>query len=154
MCMNKTTSARGLSRVVAITFSLLIAAGLLLTPTHLSVAYAVSRITFAARVDYGVGDKPRSVAVGDFDGDGNPDLATANWLYDDVSVLLNNGDGTFAAPVDYAAGDRPWCVAVGDFDGDGKPDLAVGKWSDDDVSVLLNNGDGTFAAKVGYGVGS
>src|SRR5262249_38990687 len=44
------------------------------------------------------GAGPRSVAVGDLDGDGKPDLATANVNGGDVSVLLGNGDGTFGAP--------------------------------------------------------
>src|SRR5258708_4752859 len=66
--------------------------------------------------------EPVSVAVGDFNGDGKPDLAVAGGV---VSVLLGNGDGSFQAPVNYAAGSRPISVAVGDFNGDGKPDLAV-----------------------------
>jgi hypothetical protein len=109
--------------------------------------------TFAAKVGYAVRDYPRSVAVGDLDGDGKPDLATANYWDDSVSVLLNNGDGTFAGKVNYGVGSYPRSVAVGDFSGDGKPDLAVANYGGDDVSVLANNGDGTFAAQANYGVG-
>ena len=81
------------------------------------------------------------------------DLATANITSDDVSVLLNNGDGTFAADVTYGVGDRPFSVAVGDLDGDLDLDLAVANGIDYNVSVLLNNGDGTFADAVKYAVG-
>ena len=49
--------------------------------------------TFQAHVDYGAVAYPYSVAVGDFNGDGKLDLATANGY--GVSVLLGNGDGTF-----------------------------------------------------------
>jgi hypothetical protein len=80
------------------------------------------------------------VAVGDFNGDGIPDLAVANGSA--VSVLLGNGDGTFQAPVSYAAGIGPIFVAAGDFNGDGKLDLAVA--ISGGVRVLLGNGDGTF----------
>ncbi len=47
---------------------------------------------------------PYSVTTGDFDGDGFTDLATANLISDDVSVLLGNGDGTFAAPLSFRCG--------------------------------------------------
>jgi len=103
--------------------------------------------------DYQAGSGPYSVAVGDFNGDGKPDLAVANSISNNVSVLLGNGDGTFQAAVNYAAGSWPISVTVGDFNGDGKLDLAVANYLDSDVSVLLGNGDGTFQTPVNYGVG-
>ncbi len=77
------------------------------------------------------------MVVSDFNGDGKPDLATAGGD-NDVSVLVNKGDGTFAAHQAYTVG-NPKSVAVGDFDADGKPDLAITN-GDDTVSVLLNGG--------------
>jgi VCBS repeat-containing protein len=79
------------------------------------------------------------VAVGDFDGDSDPDLAVANDFSDDVSVLLGDGQGGFGGPTDFAAGDGPFSVAVGDFNGDSDPDLAVANFISDNVSVLLNS---------------
>jgi hypothetical protein len=78
------------------------------------------------------------VAVGDFDGDGKPDLAAANFDSDTVSIRLGNGAAHFAAEPDLAVGKTPLSVAVGDFNGDGKPDLAVANVSSGTVSVLLN----------------
>ena len=52
--------------------------------------------TFADKVDYDVGYNPLSVFSADLDGDGDNDLAVANYGSDNVSVLLNNGNGTFA----------------------------------------------------------
>ena len=46
------------------------------------------------------------MAIGDLDGDLDLDLAVANYYSNNVSVLLNNGDGTFAARVTYGVGDR------------------------------------------------
>jgi hypothetical protein len=92
--------------------------------------------------------------VADFDGDSVPDLVTANFLSDDVSVLLGNGGGTFQAAVAFAAGDFPISVAVADFDGDSVPDLVTANDRSDDVSVLLGNGDGSFQAAVFFVVGN
>jgi len=93
--------------------------------------------TFQAAVNYPVETAPNSVAVGDFNGDGKPDLAVANsGSGGPVSVLLGNGDGTFQAAVNFGAGSTPASVAVGDFNGDGKPDLAVANQVN--VSILLN----------------
>src|SRR5437879_9667242 len=117
--------------------------------------------TFQAAVHYGAGADPQSIAVGDFNGDGRPDLAVANNGSTNVSVLLGNGDGTFENAFGYGAGTGPGSVAVGDFNGDGKPDLAVANigsmrdnHTDGNVSVLLGNGDGTFRSAVNYGAGS
>jgi hypothetical protein len=98
--------------------------------------------TFKARANFPTGNYPQSLAVGDFNGDGHPDIVTANHDDDTVSVLLGNGDGTFRSKVDYATAPYPFSVATGDFDGDGKLDLAVATVGSNVVSVLLGNGDG------------
>jgi len=115
---------------------------------------AEAQFLFKARIDYGAGTYPSSVAIGDLDGDGTPDLAVANGGSDNVSVLLGNGDGTFQAAVNYGAGGSPESVAIGDLDGDGDLDLALANDDTDNVSVLLGNGDGTFQAAVSYGAGT
>jgi hypothetical protein len=48
------------------------------------------RVSFIARRDFAAGSVPFSVAVGDFNGDGKPDLAVANGGSNSVSVLINN----------------------------------------------------------------
>ncbi len=63
---------------------------------------------------YPAGNGPLSVAIGDLDGVNEPDLAVANTVTDNVSVLLNQGDGTFAAAMPYDAGNAPLSVAIGD----------------------------------------
>src|SRR5207237_1346847 len=76
----------------------------------------------------GGGTGPMSVAVGDLNGDGRLDLATANQTSANVSVLLRNGAGRFAAAAGSpfaTGGSGPRSVAVGDLNGDGKQDLAV-----------------------------
>jgi uncharacterized delta-60 repeat protein len=109
---------------------------------------------FRPPVDYGAGQKPNAVDIGDLNGDDHLDLAVANYSTDSVSVLLGNGDGTFQAAVNYGAHVGPWSVDVGDLDGDTAADLAVANRDSGDVSVLLGNGDGTFRDPANYQAGS
>src|ERR1019366_2024334 len=106
-----------------------------------------------------VGERCHSLAMGDFNGDGKPDLVVLEWQPDRVGVLLGNGDGTFQTAFQYAAGGSPSSIAVGDFNGDGKLDLALANGSNANnpsgtVSVVLGNGDGTFQTAVNYGLGT
>ena len=109
--------------------------------------------TFAPHSDYAVQTWPNSVFPADLDGDGDLDLATANFNSANVSVLLNNGSGTFASDSAYPVGDSPRSVFAADLDGDGDLDLTNANGVSADVSVLLNNGDGTFAPHSVYPVG-
>jgi uncharacterized repeat protein (TIGR01451 family) len=112
----------------------------------------LAAVEFAAAKSYPVGTGPVAVVVGDFNGDGKPDLAVANQGSSNVSILLGNGDGTFQPAVNYGAGNSPSVIAVGDFNADGKLDLAVFQAGTSvssvagSISVLLGNGDGTFQA--------
>jgi hypothetical protein len=92
------------------------------------------------------GDDPRSVAAGDFDADGDNDLAVANATIDAVTILRNNGSGDFNEPASSpeAAGDGPQTIAVEQLDGDGDLDLAVGNGNAGTVTILRNNGSGNF----------
>ncbi len=83
---------------------------------------------------------PVKVAVGDFNGDGHPDLAVADQggATGGASVLPGNGDGTFAPRTEYATNSNSQSVAVGDFNEDGRPDLALANNGNNAVSVLLN----------------
>ena len=94
--------------------------------------------TFQAHMDYATGSSnPSSVAVGDFNGDGRPDLVVTDLFSTDVRLLLGDGDGTFGAAATYAAGSGPSSVAMGDFNADGRLDIAVADSGSATVSVLL-----------------
>ena len=75
------------------------------------------------------GTNPRSVAIGDLDYDGKPDLVVANEGSNTISVFRNNSDvgapAIFDAKVYYPTGTSPFSVAIGHLDGDGRPDLVV-----------------------------
>ncbi|MEK6325400.1 MAG: VCBS repeat-containing protein [Acidobacteriota bacterium] len=97
---------------------------------------AVQTVSFGAKTDFGTGNLPISVAMGDFNGDGKLDLAVANRNSDIVSILLGTGMGSFGAKTDFGTGSGPFSVAVGDFNGDGKLDLAVTHDGATTVSIL------------------
>lgn len=103
---------------------------------------------FAPPKTYATGTSPTALVVGDFNGDGKPDLAVANSGSGDVSILLGNGDGSFRGPLNFNAGAGPKAIATGDFNGDNKLDLFVLLVGNNNpvpaFSVLLGNGDGTF----------
>ncbi len=125
-----------------------------LFPDNLSILKNNGDGSFTPKVDYETGDSPHSVFAADLDGDGDIDLAVANYGEDgagnNVSILKNNGDGTFAPRVDYGTGRFPYSLFAADLELDGDLDLAVANASSNTISVLKNNGDGTFETKVDY----
>ena len=111
-------------------------------------------VYFPTATNFTVGEYPRSVAVGDFNGDGQQDLAVANYNSDNVSILLGDGTGNFSAPTNFSVGTGPLSLAVGDFNGDGNQDLAVANRLSGNVSILLGDGTGNFSAPTNFAVGN
>jgi uncharacterized protein (DUF2141 family) len=103
---------------------------------------------------YSAGFNTTALAVGDFMGNGNLDLAVANGPSGlALNILLGYGNGAFnqapLPPTGYV--NTAYMPAVGDFNGDGKLDLAVTGAGvtgpqDNELTILLGNGDGTFTA--------
>jgi elongation factor P hydroxylase len=100
--------------------------------------------SFDSKVDFAVGGgSPGAVAVGDFNGDGRPDLVVVNQLTNNLSVLINltvPGATTpsFATHVEFPTGDEPIWVAVADLNGDGRLDIAVANFHSNSVTVYLD----------------
>jgi hypothetical protein len=83
--------------------------------------------TFGAPTGFSVSPNllPDAVAVGDFNGDLDPDLAVANQGSNNVSILRGSSGGTFTAPTDFVASYAPTAIEVSEFNGDADPDLVV-----------------------------
>ena len=103
---------------------------------------------------FGAGNTPVFVAVGDFNRDGKPDLAVANFGDNTVTIRLGDGTGAFPTSSTVGAGTSIASVAVGDFNGDGKPDLAVANFNSNNVTIRLGDGAGAFATSATVGAGT
>lgn len=122
-------------------------------------------VKFGATASYATSTVgPYETTAADFNGDGYPDLASANFGASNgapygiaVSVHINKGDGTFKDFVDYSATDletdKLRAITSGDFNQDGKLDLAVAAQKTG-LQMLLGKGDGTFAPHVLYPAGA
>lgn len=130
--------------------------------TNVAVMLGIAGGAFQAPKFYSVTVNATALTVGDFNGDGRDDLAVSSLdcttcgeaiPRGDLSVLINQGDGTFAEAVRYPAPHRPTSVTTADFNGDGHLDLAVTDLLWWRVAILPGRGDGTFAEAVAFGVG-
>src|SRR2546425_27723 len=122
-----------------------------------------TRATFPSQA-YEIGGGSADVAVGDFNGDGFRDVATANrGVYDsrqggcvggDVSILLGHGDSTLAPQIHLATSHSPQSLVAADFNGDGKDDLAVAFTGRGEVDIFISRGDGSFGQPAIYSQGT
>jgi FG-GAP-like repeat len=127
-------------------------------------AVRAGQASFAPRTDVVLGPSgcdpttdcsaaPLGVALGDFDGDHNADIATANSFSGDVSVLLGDGQGSATFGTSLGAAAAPSAIAAGKIDADDALDLAVADEGAGAVSLFYGVGDGTFRPRVDLGVG-
>jgi FG-GAP-like repeat len=114
--------------------------------------------TFQAAKNVAIGKNSSSLVVGDFNGDGNDDLALVRpgdpTVNDDgdVTIFLGNGDGTFRQGEILMPGKNPGLIIAVGLNADQRLDLVVANEGDKTFSVLLGNGDGTFQSPVAYPV--
>jgi len=103
--------------------------------------------TFQAPLIFNTSISSFSMAVADFNSDGNLDLVAGGSSFGPgmVVVLLGNGNGTFQAPKSFTTANAISALTTGEFNGDGRPDLVTVSSSTNSVSVFLGNGDGTFS---------
>ncbi|MBK9488286.1 MAG: choice-of-anchor D domain-containing protein [Haliscomenobacter sp.] len=113
--------------------------------------------SFTGNTTIPVGEDPYSVAIGDFNGDGKQDFATANYTSNSVSIRLGDGSGGFSGSTEIPVGGGAYgayAVAIGDFNGDGKQDIAAANGTDGTVSILIGDGSGGFSVTATLSVGS
>ncbi len=85
-----------------------------------------------------------SVALGDFDGDGDLDIVFANDTATGNTVWFNDGSGVFTDSGQSLGNRNTQHVDIGDFDGDGDLDLVFANFGSG-ADVWFNNGSGVFS---------
>ena len=87
---------------------------------------AIGTGSFGGRISFSTGTNPRILGLGDLNGDGVLDMATADTNGNTASVLLGNGDGTFYRKTSFSTGAGPYSITLGDVNGDGVLDINSG----------------------------
>ncbi len=122
--------------------------------TGLSVLRNRGDATFAAAMPVDVPKAPETVAVGDFDSDGDLELiAVPRFLSEEIFVLSNQGGATFAEADAVMPGFADAVVVLADLDADGDLDLAAADPDAGSVTVFRSAGDGTFTSIGTVGTG-
>lgn len=108
--------------------------------------------SFAAAIDFPIGFFPIRFAVGDFNGDGQQDLAINRQNSNQTLIYLRNtGNSGFETAVTISHAGSPNSFAVGDFNNDGNDDFAVGLLTTNSFAVVLRNAaNNGFDAPVSY----
>jgi FG-GAP-like repeat len=121
--------------------------------SSVTVMFNNRNATFGSHSWEFVGDGPDDLTVGDFDGDGDRDIAVANSYLSEIFILLNGGDGSFPSYSEFYGGDTPTSIASADLNGDGLLDLAVTSWASNSLSVFINQGAYNFSDPTRFNVG-
>ncbi|MFA5186187.1 MAG: FG-GAP-like repeat-containing protein [Patescibacteria group bacterium] len=102
--------------------------------------------TFNAAVSYATTKGAVRMTSGDFNGDGDVDVAVVKRSTNELGILLGRGDGTLQAVTYSTVGATPQGLVSGDFNADGKLDVVTANGGDNTLSFLMGKGDGTFDA--------
>ncbi len=90
------------------------------------------------------------IAVADFNGDGNLDLATDDWGQNKILIISGDGKMNFGNETFYGVGNRPYQrLRTADLNKDGKADIVTTNLEGNNTTVLLGQGNGKFNEAVG-----
>jgi len=131
---------------------LLLFAAMVLVGLKVDLAMDTQRHLEFTRIDFPA-MYPMSVAVTDFDRDGNPDIVFTNASGDSIDILFGDGHGSFGRRISIPSPTEPERLTVVDFNGDGLPDIAVTYHSSHDVNVLLADRHGGFRESFRWAAG-
>jgi len=134
----------------------------LVVAEHVTLSSNLSRVlvllgstgaTFTTPAKVAAGLDPVSIAVGDFDGDTDADLAVADQSPGEILVLLGGGNGSFTGPTTLTADSGLSGIVVGDFNRDGDPDLAAANVNSGEVSIFVGGAGGSFTGPTNFSAG-
>ena len=91
-----------------------------------------------------VGNTPTALVAADLNGDGRPELITANYSGNSLTVLAKGPDGLFATSATVFVEGNPYSLVAADVNGDGKLDAVTANDFSNSLTVLTNSGNGTL----------
>jgi hypothetical protein len=97
----------------------------------------------------GVGSRPNSVAISDFNNDNLLDIAVANYGTDEIAIFVGYGNRSFTDPIRYTTtvGSDPFSVAVADLNNDHQLDIIVANYGLCSIGIFFGSENGSFAAQ-------
>ena len=96
--------------------------------------------TFTTSSTYTTGNGPRSISIGDFNGDGKKDVACVNYFSQNISAFLGTGTGSFVSATNiFTIQANPNDLSIADFNNDGKSDVVAANQASASISVLINS---------------
>ncbi|CAF1191220.1 unnamed protein product [Rotaria sordida] len=133
---------------VAVTFS---------SSNNIGILLGYGNASFGTMMTYSTGTNstPQSLAVYDFNNDGQLDIVVANSGTDDIGILLGYGNGSFSSMIRYSTGKHsgPAAVVLTDINNDGRIDIVVANYATDNIGILLGRDNLTFNTIVTYSTG-
>lgn len=116
---------------------------------HIGIFLAFQNQTFGNQNVYstGLGSRPRSIVVTDFDNDHQLDIVVANYGTNSIGILYGNQHGSFDIPINYGTGfdSLPSFVAVADLNNDSHLDIVVANAGTNSVGIFLGYGNGNLS---------
>ncbi|CAF1186071.1 unnamed protein product [Rotaria sordida] len=118
--------------------------------------YGTGAFSIIKTYSTGAGSLPYDVTAGDFNNDGQLDIAVANIGTNTIGVLLGYSNGTFRDQMTFSIyrNSQPCWVTVGDFDNNKQLDIATALYNGNAVGILLGFGNGSFSPIVVYSTGA
>jgi len=114
------------------------------SPYYMIILLSDGNGGLTAQTPVPAGGRPWQIVLGDYNGDGNVDVASANSSTNNMGVLFGNGLGGLSAAVTYATGSFPLAIDAGDVDGDGDLEIVSSNYDDGNWTMYENTGAGAF----------
>lgn len=119
-------------------------------PSSVTVLLGDGTGALGPKASFDIDARPWQITSGDFNSDGNVDVATANAFEATVSILLGDGTGGFGAPSAMFVDGFPSALTAADLDSDGHVDVAVDNSGFGVAQVLRGDGNGGFEPPVSF----